>query len=736
MKIGDAIGIWAALFNRFCRQTDLSIRDLKAEWNSLSMTSTRMHVDEFASHVVKKSKYLSFLGVRVSEREEALVLLNGLSQDFQWMKDYYRIPQNANFSFDDISSIAVDYASDKGMLRKKFSEEKAKTVVSDKVTNESVKQSLLSVLDSSSRSPGSLPVAKVKDKSFCFDYNSLSGCSKDDCKWEHRKVDAATVNDALASVKKWKEKRWGKGKAQSVVSDPVPVPAPPDHVHLALIGLNHNQMGWYFDSGATHHLTNSLSDLCDIQDVPAVNFVVANGQDLVSKKKGSVRFGDVTISDVYFCPDTPLKLLSEGTMLSKGMDILKSSKDSNIVVSRGGLQVLKGKLVGNLFRLVAAYTKGGYLQSVVSTTVSIPGKEWTEDEQQELKNCDEIAVYSAVAFNSEEVVRVHQTYGHLNFKSCCKMLDMVEGPFPICSDCQMSNLNRLPAPKSSVTRASKPLYRLFMDLSGRKSASLAGYRYYLIIVDDYSRYRWVRWLKLKSDVYDKIVEFLALVERQFPDLPVAFLRTDGGGEFKNKRMTLLLQTKGIQAESSAPYCQFQNGVSERSIDIVDRGARAMMSHAGSPTYDWPFAVAHSVYVRNYIIAEVEKESPSTLLTGIKRETSIVGIFGCLCYAKVYVKRKADPKARRTIFLGFSDEQKSVMVRDISVERARLSEYYARDVRLDPTQFPYRSVLVPRPTVPPLDREDLKEIKGVEEQLEAHELVEHEVKDEGIVPMWR
>ena len=63
--------------------TDITIKQLKHEWNNLSMSSTGLMVDEFVSYVIKKSDNLQMVGVSVSKKDETLTL-GGLSTPFQW----------------------------------------------------------------------------------------------------------------------------------------------------------------------------------------------------------------------------------------------------------------------------------------------------------------------------------------------------------------------------------------------------------------------------------------------------------------------------------------------------------------------------------------------------------------------------------------------------------------------------------------------------------------------------
>jgi len=246
-------------------------------------------------------------------------------------------------------------------------------------------------------------------------------------------------------------------------------------------------------------------------------------------------------------------------------------------------------------------------------------------------------------------------------------------------------------------------------------------------------------LKQKSDAYDKIKEFIHTVERSHPKYKISKLRTDGGGEFISKRMSEFLKSLGITQETSAPYCQFQNGVAERSIGIIDDSSRAMLEHASLSSYDWPFAIVHAVYLRNNIISNSIQEgtTPEELFVGVKRTLQPRGILGCLIYAKNFVRNKHDNKSVKCVFLGYSEQYKACMIRSVGTYKASLREYYARDVVFDVTQFPYKNILVPRPQVPPLDVEDEKEEGKLQtdrdNEVDSNEvvLVDVEPKDEDV-----
>jgi hypothetical protein len=564
VAVGDAIGIWRALTNRFLHVTDNTLRLLRNEWNMLSMKSTGLCVDEFLSHVIEKSENLRRMGEKVSDLDEAQTALAGLSGPFTWIKNLYRIPGTVAV-FEDVERLALDYAADHGLLKS----EKSKTTKPTPVVPVPPKGGLLSTISTSN-----------KPKRYCFAFNSKKGCTRPNCPFLHEKDPSKSptpsVNAATAAktdkrkcfgcggeghIKRNCPKAKDKKVAVSVSTDEDE--SPPDSIaaFTARMALNVNperNEEWYFDGGATHHITNNFDDLIDSTPIYPKTFTVANTSTLVTKHVGSVKLGDVILNEVYFAPQLPIKLISESKILEQGSDVLKDAKSKSVRVVHPTMGlVLVGALESGLFTLKKVFSKG--------SLIDVP------------KTTCRLVACSAVPFDAEKVLEYHRVTGHNNFRSCFKQMDMTPGPVPKCEDCCLTKLPRSVIDRQAQTRASKPLYRIFADLSGRKRATLSGYRYYLLIIDDYSRKRWVYWMAKKSDTLDCFEKFVKMTERSHPNDKISVLRTDGGGEFISKRFNDFLESKGIAANRSAPYCQFQNGVAERSIGIIDNSARAMMS---------------------------------------------------------------------------------------------------------------------------------------------------------------
>ena len=108
----------------------------------------------------------------------------------------------------------------------------------------------------------------------------------------------------------------------------------------------------------------------------------------------------------------------------------------------------------------------------------------------------------------------HQRLGHANYKQVAKgskleaVVDLpkfgkIEKIF--CGPCQMGKQTKLAHPKVNVVATSRPLELLHVDLMGpTRTESMGGKRYIMVVVNDFSRYSWVQFLREKSEACDKM----------------------------------------------------------------------------------------------------------------------------------------------------------------------------------------------------------------------------------------
>nr|GEW55642.1 hypothetical protein [Tanacetum cinerariifolium] len=90
-------------------------------------------------------------------------------------------------------------------------------------------------------------------------------------------------------------------------------------------------------------------------------------------------------------------------------------------------------------------------------------------------------------------------------------------------------------PKSIDTNQEK-LYLLHMDLYGpMRIESVNRKKYIHVNVDDYSRFTWVKCLRLKDEALDFIIKFLKMIQVRLK-VPVRRIRTDNRAEFANQTL--------------------------------------------------------------------------------------------------------------------------------------------------------------------------------------------------------
>ncbi|GJY48044.1 retrovirus-related pol polyprotein from transposon TNT 1-94 [Tanacetum coccineum] len=130
----------------------------------------------------------------------------------------------------------------------------------------------------------------------------------------------------------------------------------------------------------------------------------------------------------------------------------------------------------------------------------------------------------------------------------------------MCYVCAMGKSKKKPhKPKSEDTNQEK-LYLLHMDLCGpMRVASVNGKKYILVIVDDYSRFTWVKFLRSKDEAPDFIIKFLKMIQLRLK-VPVRRIRTDNGTEFVNQTLPRENYEKiftRLQLHEQALFCYYE-----------------------------------------------------------------------------------------------------------------------------------------------------------------------------------
>ncbi|GJP60914.1 hypothetical protein CLOP_g18134 [Closterium sp. NIES-67] len=169
-----------------------------------------------------------------------------------------------------------------------------------------------------------------------------------------------------------------------------------------------------------------------------------------------------------------------------------------------------------------------------------------------------------------------------------------------------------------------------------------GERYFLTIVDDWSRLMWAYPLKQKDHAASTIRDdWLPFVERQSGH-PCKSIRTDRGGEFLGGDLTAWLKKQGIEHQLTTSYTPQSNGVAERANRTILETARALLIESGLGNSMWPHAARHATVARNRVLTKVADDMwvPLERWLGKKPPVDMLRVFGCMAVAHV-------PKPYRT-----------------------------------------------------------------------------------------
>ncbi|CAI7928757.1 unnamed protein product [Closterium sp. NIES-54] len=268
-----------------------------------------------------------------------------------------------------------------------------------------------------------------------------------------------------------------------------------------------------------------------------------------------------------------------------------------------------------------------------------------------------------------------------------------------------------PVPASGQFAASS---QVFAAASG--SGPYQGHeRYFLLVVDDYSRYTTVFPLRSKGDVTEVLIDWIRAARLQLresfgSDFPVLRLHSDRGGEFSSARLGAFCRAQGIRQTFTLPASPQQNGIAERRIGMVMDVARTSMIHAAAPHFLWTFAVQYAAHQLNLQPrVSLPETSPTLRWTGKVGDASAFRVWGSRAFVRDLSADKLSPRAVPCVFLGFPPDAPGWQFYHPTSRRVLSSQGVTFDESVPYYRlFPYRTAPLPPPPLflapgpPPVD----------------------------------
>nr|GEX26797.1 integrase, catalytic region, zinc finger, CCHC-type, peptidase aspartic, catalytic [Tanacetum cinerariifolium] len=153
--------------------------------------------------------------------------------------------------------------------------------------------------------------------------------------------------------------------------------------------------------------------------------------------------------------------------------------------------------------------------------------------------------------------------------------------------------------------------------------SVNGKKYILVIIDDYSRFTWVKFLRSKDEAPDFIIKFL----------------------------------KMIQVRLKVP-----NDVVERYNHTLIEAARTMLIYAQAPLFLWAEAMATACYTQNRSIIRLRHgKTPYGLLHNKLPGLSFLYVFSALCYPTNDIENLGKLQPKVGIFIGYAPTKKAFRI---------------------------------------------------------------------------
>lgn len=490
-------------------------------------------------------------------------------------------------------------------------------------------------------------------------------------KWQHKKNNSLSmakaqtvsatkqnVNVNKSHIKCYRCKQTGHYKNQCPNNNNFNMNARESHRKqtnaFSAVFLSHrfNKYDWYIDSGASMHLVANEEWIENIKQHEKKDICVASGERLQILCSGDVTIitktdqceFEVPVKDVLCVPGLTTNLLSVSQLIKSG---------NNVQFTSDGCEVYN---VNHELVATAVLINGVYKLRVPDSIVvnfTVPGSTW------------------------------HRRLGHVNSKYLNKMTSAVEGmnlkekvdlDKSSCTICCEGKQCRLPFTKEG-SRSKELLQLIHTDICGpMEHESLAGSRYFILFIDDYSRMTFVYFIKHKNEALRCFAEFKAKVEKQ-TNKNILTLRSDNGCEYCNKEFDSYLKKEGITHQKSNPYTPEQNGLSERNNRTIVEKARCLLFDANMDKEFWAEATNTAVYLQNRTaLPALNDRTPFEIWTGHKPDISHLRIFGSsvMVHLAKEKRQKWDRKSEKHILVGYPDDTKGYRIYNPRTKRVTTS----------------------------------------------------------------
>ncbi|CAI7813325.1 unnamed protein product [Closterium sp. NIES-54] len=474
----------------------------------------------------------------------------------------------------------------------------------------------------------------------------------------------------------------------------------PDAGESALFGTALAEALYTFslDSGASHSFFRDSTTLIPLSRPVPVSLADPSGGLVLAHS-----------STVLLCPTVPsrslscLHLPSFSTNLVSGADLQDQWVDQ---FTHGGQRVTHCTC-SRMGRHLATFTRAPGSSLYTLTTMSPQVAASASGQLVAPSSCRALSHQTLLwhhRLGHPSVQRLRSMHRHVLVSGLPRVLPpLPPSPAPPCLPC-VEGRQRAAPHSSSFPPTEAPLQTLHMDVWGPARVRRQGHeRYFLLVVNEYTRYTTVFPLCTKGEVSDVLIPWiraarLQLRERFGTEFPVLRLHSDRGGEFSSDLFAAFCAEHGIRQTFTLPASPQQNGVAEHRIGLVMEVARTSMIHAAAPHFLWPFAVQYAAHQLNlWPRVSLPETSPTLLWTGKVGDASRFRVWGARAFVRDTTADKLSARTVPCVFLGFVPDAPGWQFYHPTSRHV----FPSQDVTFDESVpfyrlFPYRTAPLPPP----------------------------------------
>uniref|UniRef100_A0A151UDP3 Retrovirus-related Pol polyprotein from transposon TNT 1-94 n=1 Tax=Cajanus cajan TaxID=3821 RepID=A0A151UDP3_CAJCA len=407
---------------------------------------------------------------------------------------------------------------------------------------------------------------------------------------------------------------------------------------------------WYFDSTCCNHMTSSSHVFSDLSSRDRISHIhTADGSLMEVSHKGPISIPSLSMPDAYLIPKLNFNLVSVGQLCDLGYILTFSSTGCSVQDPRTGKIIGNGRKIGRMFELTTLHVPSSNNLCATSTPSSI--HLW------------------------------HQGLGHTSLSKLRPLISMgslgsIKEDKLDCTACQTTKQAALLF-NDSISSSISPFDLVHSDVWGSApTPTMGGCRYFVILIDDFSRFTWIYLMKSRSEIPQIYINFATMIRTQFSKCIKTF-RRDNASEYRDSKLLHFLAEQGTTSEFSCPGTSQQNGRAERKHRHILDSIRAMLISSSCPERTWGEAALTAVYVINRLPSSVlGNKTPFECLFGTPPSYESLRVFGCACFVLLqpHEYTKLQPRARLCCFLGYGTEHKGYRVWDPISQRIRISRH--------------------------------------------------------------